>query len=453
VEAAPSQAPALMQAASSQPPAPMEPVPSAPAGCKRPGRKAWVQKILQAQSRRAPEELDVVRERMETARQHEAAARKCKAVKGLAVRSRALCAEGLRQMAVVEASEDYAVVQDRWRSAQEVSRARQKKKCKRLGRERLRRRRSRSRCRSGSLGSAGSRLRCRWSRSHCRSDSSGSASSDACLLRCASDSEESAMAEAAGLVGASDAVAMAATGAEGLDGAAAPASPTLWGHQRHDDFLSDSASDAESFEGPPAAVGATPDGGNMGMVNALLQQLKQEPDDAVECAAKFKLYEGYAVEVESMRSALLQFYGESTSALPPAIVTDMDQQVQSIDCEAAMQIPDRSQEWFVYHMMCQAERNNLRMGRILDNMEKKLKFIVANEQAECPVCLDAFGEGSRVPETLGCCHKVCRECWHHWSRVVGSRPFCPLCRHKDFLGAVAECASRGSGDVSETDTE
>lgn len=377
---------------------------------KRPQRRAWMQKVLQAQSQRAPEELDAARARIESARQHEVCARKCKAVKGRAVRSRALAAEGLRQMAEVEAPEEYAAVQERWMSAQVLSKARQQKKCKRLGR--TRRRRSRSRDRGDASSGA--------------SDSGDAA---AIVLREASDSEEDAMVEAAGLVGASSAMSMAAVGAEGLAVAAAPAPP-----------------------GPPGAPAPARGGGAQSAVSALLRQLTREPKDSGECAAKFQLYEGYAVEVEGMRSTLLEFHKESRPALPTAIAMDMDRQVRGIDCEDAMRIPDRSREWFVYHMMCQAERNNLKMAGILDGMEKKLKFLASNDQSECPVCLDDFGEGSKAPETLSCCHKVCRECWHHWSRVMHGRPFCPYCRHEDFLGAVATRASRGESSGSESET-
>lgn len=400
-------------------------------------RRAWVQRVMQAQSSRAPEEMEAARARIETARQHEACARKCKAVKGLAVRSRALAAEGLRQMAEAEQPEDYAAVQERWRSAQEVSRARQLKRCKRLGRGR-RRRRTSPRSRSGSA-------------------SSGSPAGSAASVLCSpTASDEDAMEEAAALMGASDAGAMAATGEEGVASAPLPASSAP--RRRSPRPLDDDSSDEDgvSSDGEPAApAGGAREGGAASTVQTLMQQLRIEPADAAECAAKFQLYEGYGLEVEGMRGTLLQFHEESKPTLPPAIVTDMDRQVRSIDSQDAMRIPDETREWFVYHMMRQAERNNLNMASILDGMGKKLKLLAANDQVECPVCLDTFGEGPKGPETLGCCHKVCKECWHHWAKVMHGRPFCPLCRHEEFLGAVAARASaepdggESSGEASE----
>lgn len=50
-------------------------------------------------------------------------------------------------------------------------------------------------------------------------------------------------------------------------------------------------------------------------------------------------------------------------------------------------------------------------ARILDSFEKKLAFLAKNDQEECPICLQQFQEDApQAPETLGCCHKVCKEC-------------------------------------------
>merc|ERR1719261_1948143 len=101
-------------------------------------------------------------------------------------------------------------------------------------------------------------------------------------------------------------------------------------------------------------------------------------------------------------------------------------------------------------MMRQAERNNMTMAGILDEFDKKLKFLAQNEQLECPVCLDQFDDGAKAAETLGCCHKVCKECWINWAKVMSGHPFCPFCRHEDFIGAVA---ARASGPVHDSDSD
>lgn len=242
------------------------------------------------------------------------------------------------------------------------------------------------------------------------------AAAPAALLADAAQEEEEAMQEVAALVGAADARSMAVLGEEGVS--------------RRDG-------------GEPAS-----DGG--GAVEALLKQLRKEPGDEAECAAKFLLYEGYSSEVEQMRNTLLTFHAETRQTVPPAVALDMDKKAKNIDSEDAMGIPDDSREWFVYHMMRQAERNNLNMAAILDGFEKKLEFLASNNQSECPVCLDAFeDEGDRAPLTLSCCHKVCKDCWSNWSAVMHSRPFCPLCKHGEFLEAVAAHVAGGRVPESE----
>lgn len=231
----------------------------------------------------------------------------------------------------------------------------------------------------------------------------------AVVLRKQDDEEEEAMVEAAGMVGASDVRAMASAGMEGLALAAAPAPA-------------------------PAAEGGV--GANS--MQTVLKQLRHEPRDEAECSAKFMLYENYATEVEQMRGTLLKFHEETKPTVPPVIAADMDKQVKGIDSAEAMGIYDEAREWFVFQMMRQAEQNNLKMAGILDGFEKKLEFLTSNDQSECPVCLESFtAEGAHAAETLGCCHKVCKDCWETWTSVTSGRPFCPLCRHDEFLGAVA----------------
>jgi len=214
------------------------------------------------------------------------------------------------------------------------------------------------------------------------------------------EDEDEAMAEAADLMGAGDVNALTALGNDGL-------------------------------EDVPRTAGTGRS------IDELLSQLRKEPANEEECAAKFMLYEGYAREVEEMRSTLLKFNEETRPFLPATVAADLGNQIRKIDSTEAMGIPDDVREWFVFHMMRKAERNNLSMARILENFEKKLAFLANNDQQECPVCLEKFETGDKAPETLGCCHKVCKECWESWTQVMGGRPFCPLCRHDEFLGAVA----------------
>jgi len=220
----------------------------------------------------------------------------------------------------------------------------------------------------------------------------------------AEEEEAEAMAEVAALVGTEDVSRLAAMGTEGMTTAPGPGRSSV----------------------------------SQGVQN-LLEQLRKEPSEEAECTAKFLLYEGYASEVEDMRKALLKFHDESRPNVPAAVASSMDQHIKGIDSREAMGIPDDAREWFVYHMMRQAQKNNTKMGGILDSFEKKLEFLAANEQSECPICLESFSEsGEHAAETLGCCHKVCKDCWANWSAVMHGRPFCPLCKEDAFLGVIAQ---------------
>mmetsp|Transcript_41758 Transcript_41758/g.97502 ORF Transcript_41758/g.97502 Transcript_41758/m.97502 type:complete len:353 (+) Transcript_41758:76-1134(+) len=324
----------------------------------------WAKRVQDAHQKRSPEEWSRVLKQLDSAREVERQSRKAKAVKKHAIRSRALAAEGLRQMSMAPASEHMAV-QTRWQSAQYESTRHTKMECEALDR-------------AGDF-----------------------------VLADEESEEDVAMVQTAQLMGAEGGAAgLSALGNEGLTDAA-PRRPTGGGDE-------------------------------------LLKQLRTEPTDETECAAKFMLYEGYSKEVEEMRSALIKFHDETKPTLPSSVAKDLSKQVKQIDSTEAMGIPDESREWFVFHMMKQAERNNVNMAKVLDNFEKKLEFLAKNDQQECPVCLDKFTEsGPQAPETLGCCHKVCKECWESWTAVTRGSPFCPLCRHNDFLGRVAAHLSEG----------
>eukprot|EP00931_Biecheleriopsis_adriatica_P107837 TRINITY_DN82174_c0_g1_i1.p1 TRINITY_DN82174_c0_g1~~TRINITY_DN82174_c0_g1_i1.p1 ORF type:complete len:375 (-),score=76.91 TRINITY_DN82174_c0_g1_i1:96-1220(-) len=168
----------------------------------------------------------------------------------------------------------------------------------------------------------------------------------------------------------------------------------------------------------------------------LLCQLRQEPTEEEDMAAKFRMYETYGQEVERMREQVFAFHEEHLATLPPAVSVEMSKQLKTIDSADAMAIPEDTQDWFVYHMMKQAEKNNRALSNVLEGFGKKLELLAKSDQAECPICLETF-DSSRKAETLGCCHCVCSDCWENWSAVMHGRPFCPLCRHEAFIDMVA----------------
>jgi len=326
----------------------------------------WVQRVHEAQSRHmTPEAREELMRRVAISQRQESCMHKCRAAKSHALRSHALAAEGLRQMAACSAPEQCTEVQSRWTTAQAASESRQVRALQALD----------AAPQAAPIGGTVS------------------------LIREAQAEDEEALAEVAELVGAEDNSMLAVV----------------------------------AFGGGEGGAGRT--------VKELLKQLRVEPADTEECAAKFALYEGYASEVEKMRGNVEKFRKECASTVPPAVATEMAQQVKGIDSDEAMGIPDGTREWFVYHMMCQAERNNGMMSGVLDSFEKKMEFLSTNEQSECPVCLDPFEEsGDRAPEVLGCCHKVCKECWESWVTITNNHAFCPMCRHPEFVDEMARRA-------------
>merc|ERR1719492_336229 len=135
------------------------------------------------------------------------------------------------------------------------------------------------------------------------------------------------MAEVARLVGAEDVQVLEALGTEGLPAARpadlAAAAPVRPWWQRLSASLAVPAQRSEA-SGSVLGEGA-------GGVEALLIQLRQEPSDEAECAAKFMLYEGYASEVEQMRNTLLKLHEESRPTVPSAVATGMDRDIKGID--------------------------------------------------------------------------------------------------------------------------
>lgn len=208
----------------------------------------------------------------------------------------------------------------------------------------------------------------------------------------------------------------------------------------------ESVSDLRQFTN----VQANSDDEGAGDVELILDRLKVEPQDEAELAAKFSLYTGYSDEVAKMRGTLCTFWDESRAGIPKTVASSMERVMKGIDEQRNLAIPEGRQEWFVYHMMKQAARNNQSMANILTDFQQRLKYLASNTQSECPICIEPFTEsGPRAPETLGCCHKVCKECWENWSSVMQGRPFCPLCKHTDFISRVAAGAARDTARALE----
>lgn len=175
-----------------------------------------------------------------------------------------------------------------------------------------------------------------------------------------------------------------------------------------------------------------------------LRQLQVEPTDDAARAAKFELYEGFAKLTEDARTAVHALWdsaqGDLEAANATATKAQIEQDLRHVDRRDNLGIDfENSQHWFVHGMCTAAARNQRLLDGVLGSITTKLELL--SSQSECPVCFESF-DSERPSTTLGCAHRVCSECWGHWSAMGGA--VCPLCRHTEFLGQVLRAASNPS---------
>jgi len=227
--------------------------------------------------------------------------------------------------------------------------------------------------------------------------------------------------------------------ADGYGGSEAVVMSTAEEDAEEDEGMAEAAA-LVGAAGPSLARAMSDEGGAEDQFEKLLEQLRNEPIADDEVTAKFGLYETYGEEVTKMRTTVFGLYDENEATLPSAVKNDMEHQLKKLDAAEAMGIPDDARGWFVFHMMRQAGRNNATMGSVMEHFEKKLEFLANSDQDECPICLEKFSAECPA-DTLGCCHKVCHECWTHWVAVMHGHPFCPLCKNDVFVETLHRRAS------------
>jgi len=197
---------------------------------------------------------------------------------------------------------------------------------------------------------------------------------------------------------------------------------------------------AGTLDAAQAQAALTGDTAGAAKLDDALKQLESEPEDEQACAAKFELYEGFAKLTTEARQSTHDLWEsvqeDFTSA--PAVKAQIDHEIKSIDKESNLGIHDNARFWFVHGMCSATARNQRLISRVLSGVTSKLDLL--SSQTECPICFENFGP-ERSATALGCAHKVCEECWTHWSSVNGARTApCPLCRHDQFLDRVLSAA-------------
>lgn len=194
-----------------------------------------------------------------------------------------------------------------------------------------------------------------------------------------------------------------------------------------------------------------------------LSDLKVEPTNDEQRAAKFKIFETFSGQLDAVRSALLSLVAGSVATFPTSVAAGVQQQVKQLDDTANMSIADAGRYWFVYDMSKMVFNNCDKMRHVSTSVEQKAAFLANSTQTQCPICMETFeapgaaggrrsddddgsgggddgDDGPRcVPRVLQCCHRVCEPCWTQWVAIKGgpANAFCPICKNKEFLEEVA----------------
>lgn len=169
-----------------------------------------------------------------------------------------------------------------------------------------------------------------------------------------------------------------------------------------------------------------------------LTQLVEEPTDSMACAAKFELYEEFAKLTELARDKMIDVWeaAKDDFAQAPATAARIEQDVKAIDHHDNLGIHDDPHKWFVHGMCKKACLNQAQITKVLASVATKLSLLAQFD--ECPICLEKFSDNCKST-VLSCAHKVCEDCWTHWSAVCSGRaPVCPVCRQTEFLEVILQ---------------
>ena len=112
-----------------------------------------------------------------------------------------------------------------------------------------------------------------------------------------------------------------------------------------------------------------------------------------------------------------------------------------MDDAASMAAEERPGVWIIYYMCIKCYENASAIRALLAALRTRLELL-SRDAGECPCCLAEIEEGEC--ETLGCAHRVCKGCWTHWKTIKlqqGQHPFCPLCKHDEFVQDVMSAAA------------
>ena len=170
------------------------------------------------------------------------------------------------------------------------------------------------------------------------------------------------------------------------------------------------------------------------IVSSNLRELETEPTDPAETSAKFTLFENASQTVTTIREQTLKFWAENQASFPGKSGEECLRDITKIDSQDAMGIQDDPRVWFIFSMIKKCNENSTAINDLLSRFRSRLELLL-QEPGDCPFCLEVMTQETAC--ALGCCHRVCSDCWDNWVELKGANAFCPLCRHTEFIDELS----------------
>merc|ERR1719326_2805896 len=125
-------------------------------------------------------------------------------------------------------------------------------------------------------------------------------------------------------------------------------------------------------------------------LGALLAQLRVEPADDAEAAAKFALYEAHAEAVATVRDALFTLWAGARADVGDGAPV-FERALRGVDARANLELDEDARFWFVFSMATAVSANEAKIARVMRELRAKLEMLAA--QTECPICLERLPAG------------------------------------------------------------
>jgi hypothetical protein len=170
----------------------------------------------------------------------------------------------------------------------------------------------------------------------------------------------------------------------------------------------------------------------------VLDAFQNEPSSEDDATTLVRLHETLAETVENARRALFRFWDDSKDSFPEGqIKASIELSLQVVNGEENLPADNGNGHWSLHEMAVALAAKEARLGRALADVRAKLEML--ESVYDCPICLEPIDDFEAEGISLGCCHKLHRECWIQWRAHCDTQHiacFCPLCREDEFLDGI-----------------